>query len=196
MTDNYVHQVSGLPLLDLETELKKLFDCGRIAWKKPIPEFRTQLCVNATKEHPGDIHLGVGSLTKDWHRSYRDDAGKLVVPDKKIIFQEEDFNIIAEPFAGTLFEEVYLALEQRYYLGRVRIMNLLQKRCLSWHTDAHRRLHYPITTDEGCFMLIENSVHYLEKYKWYMTETRKKHTAINSSLHERLHLVATIIDEK
>lgn len=193
MTDNYVHQVLGLPLLDLETELKKLFDCGRIEWK---PRPRTQLCVNTTKEDPGNIHLGAGSLTHDWHRSYQDDAGKLVVPDKKIILRERDFNIIAEPFVGTLFEEVYLALEQRYYLGRVRIMNLLQKTCLSWHTDTHQRLHYPITTDEGCFMLIENSVHYLEKYKWYMTETRKKHTAINSSPHERLHLVATIIDEK
>ena len=70
------------------------------------------------------------------------------------------------------------------------------KTCLSWHKDDHLRLHFPIQTQEGCFMIIEDKSYFLNKNQWYLTNTLKSHTAINASKKDRIHLVATIIGEK
>jgi hypothetical protein len=45
-------------------------------------------------------------------------------------------------------------------------------------------------------MIIEDEIKILEKNKWYLTNTLKNHTAINSSIETRLHLVAVIIGER
>jgi len=51
-------------------------------------------------------------------------------------------------------------------------------------------------TQEGCLMIIEDQVKHLEQDSWHWTDTLNKHTAMNASQQDRIHLVATIISDK
>ena len=53
--------------------------------------------------------------------------------------------------------------------------------------------HYPVKTQDGCFMVIENEIKYLELNNWYWTNTVLLHTAFNASKEDRIHLVAVIL---
>ena len=75
-------------------------------------------------------------------------------------------------------------------------MKLEHKECLSWHKDYNDRLHIPIITHDGCFMIIEKQIEHLEANKLYFTETTKYHTAINGSFRPRVHFVACIIEKR
>ena len=97
---------------------------------------------------------------------------------------------------NTLFEEVYNAICKKYVVGRIRIMRSKSKTCLSWHTDSNPRLHYPIKTQTGCFMVIEDEVMHMPQHTWWMTDTVKYHTAMNASKEDRIHLVTTIMGTK
>ncbi len=186
-------ELNDLPKLDLTSEFDKLLDDGTIHWAEHTDD---QICLNTIPSKPDDIHFGRGSLTFDWDYASVDEAGKLVLPLREEKVAENDFTQLATPFKGTMFEEVYNALDKKYHLGRVRLMNSKPKTCLSWHTDATLRVHYPLKTQNGCFMVINDEVKILEKHKWYWTNTHNYHTAVNSSKDTRLHLVAVIIEEK
>ena len=73
-------------------------------------------------------------------------------------------------------------------------MNSLPKTCLSWHEDQTPRLHYPIKTQSGCFMVIENESKHLKQNQWYWTNTTVPHTAFNGSKQPRLHLIVTVLN--
>ena len=75
---------------------------------------------------------------------------------------------------------------------KFRLMMINPKTCLSWHTDSSPRLHYPIKTQEGCMMIIEDEVFHLNQNTWYMADTTFKHTALNASKEARIHLVVEI----
>ena len=189
---NFV-ELSNLPVLDLYKEFNTLIETETISWHI---DKKDQICINTVEDCPDDIHIGRGSLTYDWDSSTTDENGNIEVPLRKKLLQENNFVQLATPFKNTLFEEVYNALNKRYHLGRVRIMNSMPKTCLTWHTDATLRVHYPLKTQSGCFMVINDEVKYLEKDKWYWANTRLPHTAVNSSKENRLHLVAVIIGER
>tara|TARA_B100000073_G_scaffold346642_2_gene358580 strand:+ start:2027 stop:2602 length:576 start_codon:yes stop_codon:yes gene_type:complete len=157
-------------------------------------DFPDQICINATKDNPTSIHEGRGSLFFDWDKSYYDkEQEKMIVPERKKKLKEQDFDRIAEPFKGTLFEEAYNMITSTYNVGRVRIMNSMPKTCLTWHTDNTERIHLPIKTQEGCLMIIEDEVKHLKVGEWYWTNTKVKHTALNASKENRIHLVATCL---
>ena len=120
--------------------------------------------------------------------------GKIVTPLRVPPLQEEQFTTLCSAFKGTLFEEVYNTLSEKYKLGRVRLMNSQPKTCLSWHKDDTTRIHYPMKTQEGCIMVIQDEVKHLEQNTWYHTNTRVKHTAVNASKETRLHLVACVLE--
>jgi hypothetical protein len=190
---SYFEQLYDLPVLDLNQELEKLESNGVIKWHPND----NQICLNTMIGHETDYLLGSGSLVWDWSRA-RMENGKIVdcprfEPERK---NETDFTELCTQFHGTMFEEVYSALKTKYHLGRVRLMKSNPKTCLSWHIDEYPRVHYPIFTHNGCFMVIEDQVKYLPKYTWWYTNTLLKHTAFNGSGCERVHLVATIIGEK
>lgn len=180
--NNFI-ELSDLPIfLDLENELKNLID------------FKSnQYCLTSPPGHENDISYGTGSLKYDWTKSYKTDDGKTIVPYRDSPPVESDFTELCNVFKGTKFEEIYLALKSKYILGRVRIMISDPSTCLSWHKDTEERIHYPIKTQEGCFMVIEDEIKHLEQNKWYYTKTLKKHTAFNGSKERRIHLVANIL---
>jgi hypothetical protein len=55
------------------------------------------------------------------------------------------------------------------------------KTCLSWHVDFSTRIHYPMKTQEGCFMVIADEVCHLTENTWWWTDTVLPHTAFNAS---------------
>lgn len=184
--------ILDLPIHDLNKELNNLIEANTIKWHPA----RDQICINTTKDELDNYNYGRGSLWYDWDKSYRNENNELIVPTRKKPLFEKDFAHLCTVFAGTLFEDVYRSLERKYVLGRVRIMNLHSKNCLTWHKDNSIRVHYPIKTQEGCFMIIDNEIKHLEQNIWYRTDTLKNHTVFNGSKEDRLHLVATILEEK
>ena len=72
-------------------------------------------------------------------------------------------------------------------------MNTKPKTCLTWHNDDTQRIHYPMKTQEGCYMVIEDEIRFLEHNTWYHTDTLKMHTAFNGSREERMHLVVNLL---
>lgn len=190
---NKFTELCDLPIYNLYEELSVLISGGIITW----PKDNSQICLNTVRENSNDYTLGVGSLAYDWSNSKEevDEVGnkKIVLNKFENPLLETDFKFLCNQFKGTLFEKAYNSLSKKYNLGRVRIMKSSPKTCLSWHTDNTPRIHYPIKTQEGCFMVIEDEVRHLEKNKWYLTNTTVPHTAFNSSKEDRIHLVACIL---
>ena len=183
--------LTDLPTPDLMSEFVKL----NIQWPDG-----NQICLNTVVGYESDYEFGCGSLSWDWANQYaeidEDGSERIIVPKRPDPYQEDDFNILCTQFVGTLFEDVYKALDQRYHLGRVRLMRSMSRSCLSWHIDDHPRVHYPIKTQEGCLMVIENESYQLPNNTWWWTNTLLNHTAVNASMEDRIHLVATIVGVK
>ena len=193
---SYFTRIEALPILDLQQQLNQLIADGTVLW----PDKINQICLNTIAGHEDDYILGTGSLTHDWENGVVsiDEYGnqKTIIKEKENQLQEYDFKVLCKQFEGTMFETVYNQLDLRYNLGRVRLMKSNSKTCLSWHVDFQPRLHYPLKTQDGCFMIIEDEVKHLPKYEWWMTDTLREHTAFNASKEDRIHLVATILGIK
>jgi hypothetical protein len=187
-------QILDLPKLDLYSEYVNLLTKNKIFFKEKNPN---QICLNSTFDQPDNIHYGAGSLFYDWKEEEIDKLGVKYNPViRENPLSEELFQVLNSQFKDSLFEEVYNALEKKYKLGRVRIIQSNPKTCLSWHVDDHPRIHYPMKTQDGCLMVIENEVKHLSQNEWWWSNTTSPHTAFNASKEARIHLVATIISEK
>ena len=187
-------QLENLPILDLHTELERLLVEKKVHWNR-----HSSICLNALPEKPDDYEEGTGSLWYDWTKAVEienpDGSIKTVVPDKENPHNETDFSVLCSVFKNTMFETVYYALKERYQnkLGRIRLMKMKSKTCLSWHQDSCVRVHYPIKTDQGCMMIIENEVIHMPQNTWWYSNTLPFHTAINASSSDRIHLVSSIL---
>lgn len=185
-----------LPNFDLMTDFNRLFSEGKLWW---MPTMH-QISINSSVGEENNIHKGIGSLALDWFNAKEktDENGNkyLDVPeiDPKLRYKESDFTELCTPFKGTQFEEMYNLLKNNFNIGRVRIMKSSPNTCLSWHIDGQPRIHYPLKTQEGCYMVIENEVTHLEKNTWWATDTMHKHTAFNGSKEDRIHLVVNVLD--
>lgn len=184
--------INDLPIFDLQSEFQMLIEHNTIKWHSN----KDQICLNTTADRLDDYWYGRGSLWYDWDSSYTDAIGKTIIPTRDKALKESDFNHLCNAFKNTLFEEVYRALDEKYFLGRVRLMLLKPKSCLTWHTDNSIRIHFPIITSAGCLMVIGNEATHLTKNTWWKTNTLIKHTALNGSTEDRIHLVATVLGEK
>lgn len=155
-----------------------------------------QICLTSPPGKENDFLYGIGSLKYDWSKSYVDETGKRFVPERTVSLNESDFTELCDRFKGTTFEVIYNSLCEKYVIGRMRIFVSYPNTCLSWHIDTENRIHFPIKTQEGCFMIIEDEVKHLEQNQWYYTKTVKPHTAFNGSKETRIHLVANILAER
>lgn len=193
---NYFQKLDFEPIPGLFDSLSELITSNTISYG----EYDHQICINTTKDHPDDYTLGRGSLVYDWNKSeeYIDDDGitRVRVPNKEHIYEESDFNTICSQFVGTPFERLYNILDENYILGRVRIMRLSPKACMSWHTDSSPRVHYSVSTQKGCYMVIKDEINHMEADTWWWTNTVEEHTAFNGSNADRIHIVAVILGEK
>jgi len=186
----------NLPTFEtLSIELDQLISSKVLSWGE-----QNQICLNSIPNFEHDFHKGAGSLMFDWNNSKIDSVNgidnisNLFIKTEQL--NESDFTVMCSQFKGTTFETVFNMLNERYILGRIRLMNLKPKTCLSWHVDDTPRLHYPIVSQEGCFLVIEDEVMTLPLNKWHIADTTKRHTAFNGSKGSRVHLVAVILSNR
>jgi hypothetical protein len=188
------------------TNFKQVTKLTQFDLSKDIEQFNldwgdsNQICINSPMPDSSDYLLGTGSLQYDWSRSEKiiDQQGnvKWHVPKHKTQFEEKDFRYLVTCFKDTIFEEVFNEITAHWITGRIRLMRSQPKTCLSWHTDTSPRLHYPIKTQSGCLMVIEDEVKHLPQNTWWITETTLQHTALNASKETRIHLVAVLLGPK
>jgi hypothetical protein len=169
-----------------------------------------QICINTHKDFKTtkfkgvrDYMIGTGSLIFNWNDEfvYKNSAlagmGERVLTDyqeDERLF-EKDFNIISSTFRDTIFEDLYNKLKQKHNIGRLRIMKMEPRKCLSWHKDTSQRLHIVLDTTEGNFMVIEDEIKHMPKNTCWKTNTRRRHTAFNSGTDQRIHIVGVILDD-
>jgi hypothetical protein len=112
-------------------------------------------------------------------------------------FVNEDAYKVFEPLLNeTYLRNIYDILSKHYKIGRMRILKLDSRTSLSYHRDPEARLHIPIITNPGSLMIIENEAYHMKADGGvYYVDTTKYHTALNGGEHERIHIVATILDE-
>ena len=175
----------NLPHFDLYNEMNTMLDKKLIDWNS-----LGQVCINTTPDNVDSFRHGVGSLYFDWSQQVNNKPKV-----RPVELQESDFSVLCTVFYNTAFEEVYNLLKSKYNIGRLRLMKSKPKTCLTWHTDTTKRLHYPISTQEGCLMIIGDEVKHLPENTWWLTNTLVKHTALNASMEDRIHLVASVLDE-
>lgn len=186
----YFKKIDFLPILPLDVEFQKMIENNQLEWNR-----HNQICLNSAPGHTNNYYYGAASLEYDWDKETYLPDGTINVPKRDISLKEEYFTELCDVFKGTIFEEIYTELKKHYVLGRVRIMMSKPKTCLTWHVDPTPRLHYPLTTQEGCFMVIDDEVHHLKNKEWYFTNTTLPHTAFNASKKPRIHLVAVVLDK-
>jgi len=172
-------------------EMTALLKSNTIEWSTG------QICLNSTIDQPDNYKLGVGSLQYDWDKKREevDPNGlvKQVVPFRDVIIHESEFVILCNQFKNTIFEDIYNTVNTRYKIGRSRLMKSESKTCLSWHMDPGYRLHYPVKTQEGCLMVVQDEVLHLEQNSWWIANTTVPHTAMNASKEFRIHLVFDLL---
>lgn len=132
-----------------------------------------------------------------------DGSGNIYDPiTKKVRYYEEDFTEFNQDFKSTIFWEIYNQLP--FIFGRVRLCQLLPRKCYSLHCDFESRLHLVILTKiPECFMLFEKENQMLQKYLMpadghiYYVETTRLHTFLNTDLSfNRVHLLFNIVSQK
>lgn len=133
-----------------------------------------------------------GSLLYEWLSDEVDENG---LPLKKQIQKREDeFRYLVPELRDTVFERLISSLNERYKLGRIRLMNMGPRKCMTWHVDGEPRLHIPIVTNPGAHLVIENEAHHLQADgSVYIADTTRWHTAFNGGLQSRIHLVACVL---
>lgn len=147
-----------------------MYDLNKIKNEiKTLPKWDTQICLQGT-ETIKDPFAGINSA--------RD------LPKKEVEFTYPLFDI---PYINSIIKE--------HNLYRVRLMNLKSKTCYSYHKDQGKRFHIPIITNENCFFIVEDKlIRYSADGNYCIVDTNKKHTAVNASWEDRIHLIGNLND--
>jgi|TARA_R110002153_G_scaffold19233_2_gene66429 hypothetical protein len=134
-----------------------------------LPEFETQLSL---QKAPGSKVSGEDII------SDLDDVSENM-------FTEFIYNM---PYTNSILK--------KHGVYRARIMNLKPKTNYTYHQDYTKRFHIPLITNNKCFFVIDDKViRYPADGNYYIVDTTKLHTAINSSREDRIHIIGCI-DEK
>ena len=129
-----------------------------------LPKYDTQLSLQVTV----DGSSGEGQLAK-------------------LDYKEEDFNVFAYdiPYTNSVLSELGMY--------RTRLMNMKPKTCYSYHWDPTKRMHIPLLTNENNFFVIDDEIsRYPADGSYYLIDTTKKHTFVNASFENRLHIVGCV----
>lgn len=176
----------------LDSNFKKL------QWSQPSnPLSAQQICLNAAPGYTDDFTFGAGYFAdkgkSDFFIRLTPDGDERIPMSPKSVYDWE----LCDIFENTLIGYAYKALEAKYDIGRVRLLKSKPYTCMNWHIDPIPRIHYPIQTDEACLMIIEDEVYHLPLERWTFAHTDKgKHTALNASDIDRIHLVADILPKR
>lgn len=178
---------------DILDDLKILISNKIIDWGP-----HNQICINSTVHHKNDFKFGTGSLNLDWDNvltSVDDvDIKSLKVKKRAEKISEDSFVELCDQFKNTSIENLYDTIKKSFKVGRIRLILLPPRSCMSWHRDTTKRIHYPVKTSYGSFMVINDEIMHLPQNTWWMTDTTNYHTAFNSSSESRIHIVISVIE--
>lgn len=92
--------------------------------------------------------------------------------------------------SGTeLLQQVSNEIGIREY-GRVRMLKIPPQKCYTFHHDLDLyRVHIPLVTNPGAFLIIDGRLWHLEVGYAYLAKVRDFHTAINTGKEDRIHIV-------
>lgn len=131
-----------------------------------------------TKQGCTDPLYGTGSLLQD-HDGTMEERVNLV--------REIEKEFVVPMFSGLVYTNSVLK-ELGMYRSRVMIMK--PKKCYSYHVDPTPRIHIPLVTNTDCFFVIEDEVKRIPADgNHYYVDTTKKHTFVNASFENRIHIV-------
>lgn len=95
-------------------------------------------------------------------------------------------------FHNSIMEKII----NKFSLTRSRLMWLDKQACYTMHKDITPRIHIPIISNPDCYFLFKDQAPiYLEPGYVFWVDTTKEHTALNCSLHGRLHFVGATDNE-
>ena len=168
----------------------------KIMENHPLHKHHGQLSfTHTTKEYTGKDkwYEGCGSLTFIHGENAFDENGELNKHTIKLT--EDDFTEFNEDLKDTYFYEVYKILSADYQIGRMRLMSVPPKKCLSWHADPEERIHVPLITNESCRLVIDDECfHMPADGSAYICDVTKPHTAFNGDHKlKRLNILFDII---
>ena len=161
-----------------------------------------QLCLtHAPKRnsHPdGPCYQGTGSLHYQWALHGGDELIKTVLKNP---LKEADFTDFIPDFEGTYFYDAWKKLKEfgqsytfgRFDIGRMRIVRLNPRECLTWHRDVTARIHIPIVTNKESRIVITDRVYHLPEGYTYLVQTIFNHSAFNGGTEKRYNLLISIV---
>lgn len=111
------------------------------------------------------------------------------------ILNTKEYKVLNEMLKGTYLEKVHDTMAKDYNFGRLRLMKLSGRQCMSLHVDLETRIHIPIITNENCLMIVDDEViHMPADGNAYVVDTKKRHTALNSNKDfDRIHLMFDLL---
>ena len=99
-----------------------------------------------------------------------------------------------EDFIHPIFDFYYInSIMKKLNMKRTRVMRMPPMKCTTYHIDATKRIHIPLITNDDCFFVIEDEIYRLPvNENYYIVDTTKRHTFVNASDKERIHIVGVI----
>lgn len=147
------------------------------------------------KKYPFDANNQISLTHREGHQDFYDGVGSLYdFENNKWLHREGEFKCFNADLEKSYLHEVYkTSLEHiPFSVGRVRLMRLMPKTCLSMHIDDNLRFHIPIITNPQCFMVFAEAppVRLPNNGSLYWTNTIIPHSVFNGhNNEERIHLV-------
>ena len=115
----------------------------------------------------------------------------------KSFYEESKYTELHDRFKGTYIEDVNNKLSEKYNIGRLRLILKEPRTCLTWHRDPDTRVHVPVFSDTGNFMIVDKQIKHLKADgSAYFTNTTKYHSVFNGSNRNRIHIVGVILNHK
>jgi hypothetical protein len=110
--------------------------------------------------------------------------------------KERQFPIFNSKWQNSYLHWIYQNLPFR--VGRMRVMQISPKCCLSLHVDSGPRYHFAIQTNSEAFIVFpkhQKIYHIPADGNLYYMDAQKPHTALNANFSEsRIHLVFSNYD--
>lgn len=185
-------KLSGVTVLD------DIFDIDAIQ-----DECRYLINTHTFSENQLSLTHRVGFHDQRWHDgcgsplAFDDDRKPIVNPDgsHKLRFVDTDLSILNPELEGTVLGKIYETFRGKYKVGRYRLAGIKPKSCYGWHSDWENRIHVPVFTYPGCFIIVPDQppIHLPADGKSYMFYAKDYHTAINADYSKtRYHLLINI----
>jgi len=171
-------QMPFIRKLNSFVDFNKIIDeCQQLLARIPFENNITQLSLQVDDPNVNDWYSTCGSVFKT----------------KLHMANEIDYKYIQPELKGSAIEQWINTFD--FPLYKTRLMLVAPKTCYSIHRDLSPRIHLPVISNSDCLMCfpeLGEMEHMPANGYSYWADTRQRHTFINCSNQNRIHLVSTI----